>query len=358
MPSPRRSAFRRPVDDRGGARSGAGRRVRDPGCSTVRERSRDRRLDQLDEGERRLELLESRDRALRAEGAGVRSPDRDDQRRRRLPGSGRAPAARGRDALQALQRNTPGTHGDASTGRDVRWAGEPRTMGRRSLLVVGLALALVFAAPAVGDDIEDRRLRCRRAHSRAAGRDHSVEQQEGVLTSQLSAVVSELGAAQAAVEQAQSSVGLRSRARRRAGAARSADGTAGRTDASPRTPPGRIPTPSGSSKRESRPSTSRSHLTFSRSSSRPELRRPDRQLRVREPHRCAGQADRVPGWLRRSGRRRLSGSRRRERGGSPRPRSPSSPPVRTRHEPHATGLPRTGHAASARELNGARRRLT
>ncbi len=76
-------------------------------------------------------------------------------------------------------------------------------MGRRSLVVLGLALALVISAPAAGQDIEDQkavvdaRIAALQAEIDAAG------QQEGVLTSQLSAVVSELKAAQSAVDEAQ-----------------------------------------------------------------------------------------------------------------------------------------------------------
>jgi murein DD-endopeptidase MepM/ murein hydrolase activator NlpD len=81
-------------------------------------------------------------------------------------------------------------------------------MGRRSLLVVGLALALVFAAPAAGDDIEDQKAAVDARMAALQAEIAASKQQEGVLTSQLSAVVSELGAAQAAVEQAQSSVGV------------------------------------------------------------------------------------------------------------------------------------------------------
>jgi murein DD-endopeptidase MepM/ murein hydrolase activator NlpD len=81
-------------------------------------------------------------------------------------------------------------------------------MGRRSLLVVGLALALVFAAPAAGDDIEDQKAAVDARIAVLQAEIATSKQQEGVLTSQLSAVVSELGAAQAAVEQAQSSVGV------------------------------------------------------------------------------------------------------------------------------------------------------
>jgi len=81
-------------------------------------------------------------------------------------------------------------------------------MGRRSLLVVGLALALVFAAPAAGDDIDDQKAAVDARIAALQAEIAASKQQEGVLTSQLSAVVSELGAAQAAVGEAQSSVDL------------------------------------------------------------------------------------------------------------------------------------------------------
>jgi murein DD-endopeptidase MepM/ murein hydrolase activator NlpD len=81
-------------------------------------------------------------------------------------------------------------------------------MGRRSFLVVGLALALVFAAPAAGDEIEDQKAAVDARIASLQAEIATSKQQEGVLTSQLSAVVSELGAAQAAVEEAQSSLGV------------------------------------------------------------------------------------------------------------------------------------------------------
>jgi len=78
-------------------------------------------------------------------------------------------------------------------------------MGRRSLLG-GLALALALAAPAAGQDIEDRKAG---VDARIAALQSDIEaqkQQEGVLTSQLSAVSAELRQAQAAVDEAQASV--------------------------------------------------------------------------------------------------------------------------------------------------------
>ena len=83
---------------------------------------------------------------------------------------------------------------------------ETRAMGRRSLALVGLAVALVAAGPAAADDPADEKaavdariaaLQAEIAHANA---------QEGVLTSQLSTVVAELEDAQAAVETAEASV--------------------------------------------------------------------------------------------------------------------------------------------------------
>jgi murein DD-endopeptidase MepM/ murein hydrolase activator NlpD len=80
-------------------------------------------------------------------------------------------------------------------------------MGRRSLLVVGLALALVFVAPAAGDDIEEQKAVVDARIAALQAEIASANAQEGVLTSQLSAVVAELSAAQDAVVEAQSSLG-------------------------------------------------------------------------------------------------------------------------------------------------------
>jgi murein DD-endopeptidase MepM/ murein hydrolase activator NlpD len=79
-------------------------------------------------------------------------------------------------------------------------------MGRRTLLVVGLAVALVLAAPAAADDIEDQKAAVDARIAALQAEVAASKQQEGVLTSQLSAVVAELGAAQAAVVEAQSSL--------------------------------------------------------------------------------------------------------------------------------------------------------
>jgi murein DD-endopeptidase MepM/ murein hydrolase activator NlpD len=81
-------------------------------------------------------------------------------------------------------------------------------MGRRSLVVIGLALALVFAAPAAGDEIEDQKAVVDARIAALQAEIDAARQQEGVLTSQLSAVVSELRAAQSAVDEAQGSLDL------------------------------------------------------------------------------------------------------------------------------------------------------
>jgi murein DD-endopeptidase MepM/ murein hydrolase activator NlpD len=81
-------------------------------------------------------------------------------------------------------------------------------MGRRSLVVSGLALALVFSAPAAGQDIEDQKASVDARIAALQAEIDAASQQEGVLTSQLSAVVSELKAAQSAVDEAQGSLDL------------------------------------------------------------------------------------------------------------------------------------------------------
>ena len=79
---------------------------------------------------------------------------------------------------------------------------------RRLAVVLALVSALAFAAPAAGDDpVEDKAaIDARIADLRAEI--ESAKETEGVLTSQLSEVVSELEAAQSAVEDAQGSLDL------------------------------------------------------------------------------------------------------------------------------------------------------
>ena len=79
-------------------------------------------------------------------------------------------------------------------------------MGRRSLTLCALAVALAFAAPAAGDDIEEKAAVDARIATLQAEID-AANEHEGVLTSQLSAVVSELEAAQSAVDQAEGALG-------------------------------------------------------------------------------------------------------------------------------------------------------
>ena len=79
-------------------------------------------------------------------------------------------------------------------------------MGRRSLTLCALAAALAFAAPAAGDDIDEKAAVDARIATLQAEID-SANEREGVLTSQLSAVVSELEAAQSAVDQAEGALG-------------------------------------------------------------------------------------------------------------------------------------------------------
>jgi murein DD-endopeptidase MepM/ murein hydrolase activator NlpD len=80
-------------------------------------------------------------------------------------------------------------------------------MGRRFLLVAAFALTLALAAPAAGQ--EDPAAEKARVDQRIAELQTEVEaakDREGVLTSQLSAVVSELRAAESAVDEAQGSL--------------------------------------------------------------------------------------------------------------------------------------------------------
>ena len=83
---------------------------------------------------------------------------------------------------------------------------ETEEMGRRTLALLGLVLALVGAAPAAADDpagekgAVDARIAALQAEIAAS------KSKEGVLTSQLSVVVDELESAQSAVSSAQASV--------------------------------------------------------------------------------------------------------------------------------------------------------
>ena len=97
-------------------------------------------------------------------------------------------------ALQALDRR----FGGGSTTP----ASETRRMGRRSLALAGLALALVAAGPAAADDPADEKAAVDARIAALQAEIAESKAQDGVLTSQLSAVVAELEDAQAAVDDA------------------------------------------------------------------------------------------------------------------------------------------------------------
>jgi murein DD-endopeptidase MepM/ murein hydrolase activator NlpD len=79
-------------------------------------------------------------------------------------------------------------------------------MPRRSLALGVLVLALVVAAPAGGQSVEDEKAAVDARIATLQAEIDGAKAKEGVLTSQLSSVVSELEAAQSAVEQAQGSL--------------------------------------------------------------------------------------------------------------------------------------------------------
>jgi murein DD-endopeptidase MepM/ murein hydrolase activator NlpD len=83
---------------------------------------------------------------------------------------------------------------------------ETRRMGRRSLALAGLALALVAAAPAAADDIGDEKAAVDARIASLQAEIAASRDKEGVLSSQLSTVVSELEDAQSAVETAEASL--------------------------------------------------------------------------------------------------------------------------------------------------------
>ena len=83
---------------------------------------------------------------------------------------------------------------------------EARAMARRALAAVGFVVALAVVAPAAADDIGDRKMAVDARITELRSEIEAANAEEGVLTSQLSAVAAELGAAQAAVERAQASV--------------------------------------------------------------------------------------------------------------------------------------------------------
>jgi len=81
-------------------------------------------------------------------------------------------------------------------------------MRRRLPVLFGLALALSFAASAAGQDVEDRKASIDARIAELQAEIEAAKETEGVLTTQLGAVVDELQAAQSAVEEAEGSLDL------------------------------------------------------------------------------------------------------------------------------------------------------
>jgi murein DD-endopeptidase MepM/ murein hydrolase activator NlpD len=81
-------------------------------------------------------------------------------------------------------------------------------MRRRIPVVLGLALALVFAASASGQDPEAEKAQVDQRIAELQAEIAAAKEEEGVLTTQLGAVVTELRAAQSAVDEAQGSLEL------------------------------------------------------------------------------------------------------------------------------------------------------
>jgi len=85
--------------------------------------------------------------------------------------------------------------------------GETRGLGRRLLALLGLVLSLVAVAPAAADDPSDEKAAVDARIASLQADISASKAREGVLTSQLSAVVAELEDAQSAVEDAGAAVG-------------------------------------------------------------------------------------------------------------------------------------------------------
>ena len=85
--------------------------------------------------------------------------------------------------------------------------GETRAMGRRPLALLGLVLSLVVVAPAAADDPTDEKAAVDARIASLQTDIAAAKAQEGVLTSQVSAVVAELESAQSAVDDAEATVG-------------------------------------------------------------------------------------------------------------------------------------------------------
>jgi|SoiMethySBSTD1v2_1073268.scaffolds.fasta_scaffold252958_3 murein DD-endopeptidase MepM/ murein hydrolase activator NlpD len=85
--------------------------------------------------------------------------------------------------------------------------GETRAMGRRLLALLGLVLSLVVVAPAAADDPTDEKASVDARIASLQADIAAAKTREGVLTSQVSAVVAELESAQSAVDDAEATVG-------------------------------------------------------------------------------------------------------------------------------------------------------
>jgi murein DD-endopeptidase MepM/ murein hydrolase activator NlpD len=85
--------------------------------------------------------------------------------------------------------------------------GETRAMGRRLLALLGLVLSLVVVAPAAADDPTDEKAAVDARIASLQTGIAAAKAREGVLTSQVSAVVAELESAQSAVDDAEATVG-------------------------------------------------------------------------------------------------------------------------------------------------------
>jgi murein DD-endopeptidase MepM/ murein hydrolase activator NlpD len=81
-------------------------------------------------------------------------------------------------------------------------------MRRRLPVVFGLVLALSFAAAAAGQDVEDRKASIDARIAALQAEIEAAKETEGILTTQLGAVVDELQGAQSAVEEAEGSLDL------------------------------------------------------------------------------------------------------------------------------------------------------
>ena len=90
--------------------------------------------------------------------------------------------------------------------RDVRPVSESHEHATTLPVLLGLALALVFATAAAGQDPGAEKAQVDQRIAELQAEISSAKEQEGVLTSQLGAVVTELRAAQSAVEQAEGSL--------------------------------------------------------------------------------------------------------------------------------------------------------